>query len=201
MKSIGKRNLLISSIVLVVLFWVVQLLPFVNTTEIQSQTEDPSKTWAELPVSIVGKDRMSWPTEIKYDEFDQWAQEIQQQYPLYGEKNISVFTYVWYPAGSMYTHQYFCFVLAQVLMIAFILFAIFIKNHMAKAVVSFIFALGLIYAFVQTLLLKGEAFINPNMVVTYLFVVLAVAAIVVGVLNIPEFFEDKAKNENLKTRL
>lgn len=199
MKFFTKYNVV--SIVLMVLFLVVQFLPFTNTAKLDAAYENAGKTWAEMPVGMTGKDKSDWPVEIRFDEFENWDKEIQQKYPLYGEKNVSIFTYVWNPAGSLKTSQYIAYVLIQVLFIAFGLFAFLVKNYMAKAVVAFMFGLGQIYAFIQTLVLKASGFLQPYMAVPVLLLVLGLFAIAVGVFFIPKYFADKKANAELKKSL
>lgn len=181
----------IAAIVLLVLTVVVQFLPFVNTAELKSETEDFGKTWAELPKGISGEDRSSWPSEIKYGDFDTWEPEVQAKYPLIGKKDISIFQYVWLPAGALTGAQVNCYVLVQVMFIAFALFSFFVSSKLAQAVVSYMFGLSYVYAFVQTLILKGAGMMIPSMVTTVCLVVLAVLVLVYSVMINIEYVKTK----------
>ena len=66
MKFLNKYNYI--SFVLLFLVIVAQFVPFTNSAKLYSEVEDMGKTWAELPVGITGKDKSSWPPEIKYGE-------------------------------------------------------------------------------------------------------------------------------------
>ena len=199
MKFFTKYN--IASIALIVLVLIGQFIPFTNTEKLQSSYEDPSKTWAELPVGMTGKDRSSWPAEIKYGDFDTWEPETQVKYPLYGKKNVSIFTYVWNPAGSLHTFQYIGYVFLHVFLVGLALFAFLVKNYMAKAVVAFMFALEQIFAFVETLILKSSGFLTPYAFTTYFLLVTALLTIAIGIFFIPEYKREKAANAELKKQL
>ena len=186
---------------MLVLTVVVQLVPFTNTANLDSEVEDASKTWAELPVGLAGKERFTWPSEIKYGDFNDWEPEVQEKYPLYGEKDISIFTYVWNPAGALSMSKVNCYIFVQILFIAFGIFAFLIKNSLAKAVVSFIFALSYIYAFVQTLILKSMEVLVPFMPTTVCLLVLGLFAVAIGINYIPEWKREKVENANRKASL
>ena len=196
-----KNKYNVISVVLLLLVVVAQLIPFTNSTKLYSEVENPGKTWAELPVGQSGKDRSDWPPEIKYGEFKDWAPEVQAKYPLYGERAISIFTYVWNPAGALYGHKVNAFIFTQVAFIAFLLFTLFVKNFMAKAVVAFILALANIWALVQSLILKSSGDLEPGMAVIVLFAIIAVGAIAAGVYFIPEHFRMKKHNEEIRKSL
>lgn len=199
MKFFNKYS--IASIALLLLILIVQLVPFTHSTRIVSEVEDMGKTWAELPVGVAGKDRSSWPSEIKYGNFEDWDPSVQEKYPLYGEKEVSMFNYVWNPAGALYGEKVGAFIMVQVLFIAFAIFALLIRNYMAKAVVTFIFALTQIWAFIKTLLLKSAGDLDPYMLVPYLVLVLALATIALGVYFIPQYFRDVRHNEKVRKSL
>ena len=209
-----KNKYNVISVVLLLLVVVAQLIPFTNSTKLYSEVENPGKTWAELPVGQSGKDRSDWPPEIKYGEFKDWAPEVQAKYPLYGERAISIFTYVWNPAGALYGHKVNAFIFTQVAFIAFLLFTLFVKNFMAKAVVAFILALANIWAVVQSFILNssgdlvliitnadGTHSVEPGIAVIILLAVIALGAIVAGVYFIPEHFRMKKHNEEIRKSL
>lgn len=213
MNFFNKYNIV--SLALLAAFIIVQFVPFTHSTLIYSEVEDSqtvfdeatqsyvtnSKTWAQLPVGVTGKDRGSWPTEIKYGEFNEWEPEVQEKYPLYGEKQISIFTYVWNPAGALYGHKVNAYILIQVLFIAFGLFAFLIKNYMSKAVVAFLFGLSNIWAFVTTLLLRASEELTAYWPTTILLLILGLAAVAAGIYFIPQYFRDKAHNEAVRKSL
>lgn len=199
MKFLNKYNYI--SFVLLFLVIVAQFVPFTNSAKLYSEVEDMGKTWAELPVGITGKDKSSWPPEIKYGEFKDWEKSVQEKYPLYGEKTISLFTYVWDPAGALYGQKVNAFIFAQVAFIAFLLATFLIKNFMAKAVFAFILGITHIWAFVQMFVLKGTGDLSPYMVVPVFMAVIAVLAIAAGVYFIPEYFREKKHNEEIRKSL
>ena len=196
MKFFNKYN--IASLVLLLLFVVAQFVPFTHTTKLVSEVEDAGKTWAELPVGIAGKDRGTWPSEIKYGEFKDWEPEVQKKYPLYGEKNVSIFSYVWNPAGALYGKKVNAFVFAQVAFLAFALAAFLIKNYMAKAVFAFIFALSNFLSTVLMFLLKASGDLTPYLGVPIFSLVIGLAAVALGIYFIPEYFREKARNEEIR---
>lgn len=200
MKLLNKYNII--SWVLLLLIVIVQLIPFTNSTKLVSEVEAPGKTWAELPVGQTGKDKSDWPSEIKYGEFKDWDPSVQAKYPLYGERNVSIFTYVWNPAGALSGAEVNAYVFTQVAFIALLLFTFLVKNFMAKAVVAFIVGLGYVWAFVRTLLLNAEAGTAPfSMVVAILLLVIGLASIAAGVYFIPEHFRQKRLNEEIRKSL
>lgn len=200
MKLLNKYNII--SWVLLLLIVIVQLIPFTNSTKLVSEVEDPGKTWAELPVGQTGKDKSDWPSEIKYGEFKDWDPSVQAKYPLYGERGVSIFTYVWNPAGALSGTEVNAYVFTQVAFIALLLFTFLVKNFMAKAVVAFIVGLGYIWAFVRTLLLNIAAGTSPfSMVVAILLLVIGLASIAAGVYFIPEYFRQKKLNEEIRKSL
>ena len=196
MKFFNKYN--IASLVLLLLFVVAQFVPFTHTTKLFSEVEDAGKTWAELPVGITGKDRGSWPSEIKYGDFKDWEKEVQEKYPLYGEKNISLFTYVWDPAGALYGKKVNAFIFAQVAFIAFALAAFLIKNYMAKAVFAFIFAIANFLSTALMFMLKASGDLTPYLGVPVFNLVVGLAAVALGIYFIPEYFREKARNEEIR---
>jgi len=195
MKFLNKFNII--SLAVIVLTLVVQLVPFTHSTKIYSEVEDvqqyfdettnqyvvKAKTWAELPIGVTGKDRGSWPSEIKFGEFKDLDPVVQEKYPLYGEKNISIFTFV------------------QVLFIAFVLFSFLVKNFLAKAVVAFLFGFSHIWAFVRSLLLSASGELEPYTFTLVLLIVIGLAVIAAGVYFVPEYFKEKAKNEAVRKSL
>ncbi|MGI5071285.1 hypothetical protein HRO26_09085 [Treponema pectinovorum] len=199
MKFFNKYNTVSFALLLLVL--VVQLVPFTNSTKIESEVEDAGKTWAELPIGVTGKDRSSWPSEIKYGEFKDWDVPIKEKYPLYGERQISIFTYVWNPAGALYGYRVGAYILPQVMFIAFAIFTFLVKNFMAKAVVAFIFGLTHIWAFAKTLMLTSSGNLEPYMAIPVLLLILGLALIAVGIWCIPQYFRDKAHNEHVRKSL
>ena len=194
---------------------IVQLVPFTHSTKIYSEVEDAqqvfdeatqsyitkAKTWAQLPIGVAGKDRGSWPSEIKFGEYEELDPATQEKYPLYGEKQISIFTYVWNPAGALYGHRVNAYILLQVLFLTFALFAFLIKNFMAKAVAAFLLGLSSIFAFTSTIVLKVSGDLQPYMVTTVLVLITGLAAIAAGVYFIPEYFPEKAHNEAVRKSL
>ncbi len=196
-----KNKYNIISVVLLLLVVVSQLIPFTSSTKIYSEVEDEGKTWAELPVGITGKYKSDWPSEIKYGEFKDWEPSVQAKYPLYGEKTVSVFTYVWNPAGALYGNKVNAYIFTEVAFIAFLLFAVFVKNFMAKAVVAFILALINIWAAVQSFVLKASGDLEPGMAVVVMFIIIALGAIAAGVYFIPEYFRLKRHNEEVRKSL
>jgi len=213
MKFLNKFNII--SLAVIVLTLVVQLVPFTHSTKIYSEVEDvqqyfdettnqyvvKAKTWAELPIGVTGKDRGSWPSEIKFGEFKDLDPVVQEKYPLYGEKNISIFTYVWNPAGALYGHRVNAYILVQVLFIAFVLFSFLVKNFLAKAVVAFLFGFSHIWAFVRSLLLSASGELEPYTFTLVLLIVIGLAVIAAGVYFVPEYFKEKAKNEAVRKSL
>ena len=122
-------------------------------------------------------------------------------YPLYGEKDISIFTLVWHPAGALEMPLVNALILVPLLFILFGIFAFFVKNYMAKAVVAFLFSLGQIWAFIRILVLNGSGELPSYIYVGILLLVTALATIAVGVWFIPEFFREKEANAKLKKSL
>lgn len=201
MKFLNKYNVI--SWVLLLLILIVQLIPFSNSTKLNSEVEDPGKTWAELPVGQTGKDKSDWPSEIKYGEFKDWDPSVQEKYPLYGERSVSIFTYVWNPAGALSGKEVNAYIFTQVLFIALLLFTFLVRNFMAKAVVLFITGIGYVWAFARTVLLNGEAAGSApfSMVVAVLLLIIGLGAIAAGIYFIPEHFRQKALNEEIRKSL
>lgn len=199
MKFFTKSNII--ACVLLALTIIVQLIPFTNSTLLQSEVEDPGKTWAEIPVGLAGKSKFDWPSEIKYGDFKDWEPEVQNNYPLYGEREVSIFTYVWNPGGALEMHKVNAYIFVQILFIAFGVIAFLAHSSLVKSVFAFIFGATYIWAFVTTLILKSAEELVPYMPTTVLLAVMAVACIVVGVLYIPEWKKEKAENAARKASL
>lgn len=129
------------------------------------------------------------------------VKSVCEKYPLYGEKQISLFTYIWNPSGALWANQFLAFLFVHVAFIAFALFAFLVKNYMAKAIVAFIFGISNICAFVQCFVLKSADLLAPYLPTVILLAVSAVAAVAVGVYFIPAYLADKAHNEEVKKSL
>jgi len=199
MKYLNKYHIISLALLVLVLF--VQLVPFTNSSNVNSDIEDWGKTWAELPIGVAGKAKSAWPAEIKYGNFEDWEPSVKEKYPLYGEKNVSIFTYVWNPAGALAGHKVNAYILVQVLFIAFALFSFLVKNYLAKAIVAFLFGFAHLYAFIQSFVLKSADELVPFMPTVILLAVMAAACFAVGAYFIPEYLRDKAKNAEIKKSL
>ena len=188
-----KRTTAIAIAVLVVTF-IVQFVPLVHTGSIMSEVEDASKTWSELPAGFAGKPRSStdWPTELRYNEYEDWAPETKAKYHLVGEHNISTFIYVWNPSGALSNRNVVCYILMQIFFVILALVTFLTKSGLGKSFVACLLGIACLYAGAMTF--AFDFAYNATGVAIF---IVGIAALVLSYLQFTEYLREK-KAERLE---